>query len=372
MTAARQPAGPTVAEIKQGLIARLPQLVAELCPGLRLRGREWRGPNPARGEARRGAGSFRIRTDSGGWTEFDSGEKGDVIDLVGYAHGFGDRARDHSIKWAKEWLGISQMSADERRDMKRRAAAAQAAAERAAAAETARREASAFKIFLGARPFQPGDPVDLYLRGRGVAVEKIIGFNAAAVKFAPVQLHWESGRRAPHMVWAIASQGRVRAVHLTPIEQVDGAWRKLRKRGQDAAGVVRAETKLMLGTVAGGVVEVAQGPSLLRATLASEQGRRDPLILAEGIETALSLALAVPEARVWACLSLGNIANAPVELACVDPAQTFVALENDVKPQALDQRAAALARLTARLGIAPRQLTPPIGGDFNDMLRGEE
>jgi hypothetical protein len=68
----------------------------------------------------------------------------------------------------------------------------------------------------------------------------------------------------------------------------------------------------MFGPVRGSVIRVARGPSNLKVEDAAEA----PALvgITEGIEDALTMAIAGPEARVWAATSLSNLANVPVSL----------------------------------------------------------
>ena len=95
----------------------------------------------------------------------------------------------------------------------------------------------------------------------------------------------------------------------------------------------------------------------------------EPLVLCEGVETALSIWQATRQ-EVWACLGISNITHAPVP----ENATVIIARDNDVpgsKAEAMIVRAAtALAMRGLRVMIA----TPPEGADFNDVLLrdGEE
>jgi len=93
------------------------------------------------------------------------------------------------------------------------------------------------------------------------------------------------------------------------------------------------------------------------------------LILCEGIETGLALAIAAPEARVWAGLSLVNMGNAPVWLPCVEA----VILARDVNA---GNRSAQkqLASVVERLELTGKRVTiiqSHVGDDFNDLMKGE-
>jgi Toprim domain len=114
------------------------------------------------------------------------------------------------------------------------------------------------------------------------------------------------------------------------------------------------------------VIEVSCGPSGLPFWLCTTAY---PLILCEGIETALSLAIAVPEARVWAAGSLAGMGHAPIGLACISDV-TVARDNNHGNPQAQKQLDAALMALEAHdkpLVV----MNSHVGDDFNDLMQGE-
>ena len=343
-----------VSAIKEGLLPLLPDLVGRLVPGAQRHGQYWQAPNPTRAEKSRTP--FTVWA-NGAWKEYDSDEKGDVIDMIAYCLRCD---RTGAIRWAKDYLGIDRLSDDERRAMAKRAL--EKAEKRAADADAdkERKRQSAFKLWLDAPPMVPGDPAVLYLRdARGIDLFAVPNLVAGEGRFLARTRHWVGKFDAPAMVWPVRTLGAVTGVHLTFLRQTAKGWDK----------VDHASPRLMLGDVSGGVVYISHGPSGLPPREAAMAGYRDPLILGEGNETGLSLALGVPEARVWATLSLGNMAKAPVNHPCVGA--VFVALENDIKSAALGMRDKMLDTLTARLGAAPGQLVPPCGSDFNNTLTGK-
>jgi putative DNA primase/helicase len=83
--------------------------------------------------------------------------------------------------------------------------------------------------------------------------------------------------------------------------------------------------------------------------------------VAEGIETALSLAHAVP--HVWACLNAGNLQDLPVP-ALREIYTLTIAVDRDV---AGERAAAACARRWHAAGVKVR-LVKPASGDVNDLI----
>ncbi len=90
---------------------------------------------------------------------------------------------------------------------------------------------------------------------------------------------------------------------------------------------------------------------------------KEPVILAEGIETALSLWQATGQ-ETWACLGISNIAYAPLP----EKSTVIIARDGDEPNSKADQQITrVIAKMRARghkVGVA----TPPEGKDFNDVL----
>jgi phage/plasmid primase-like uncharacterized protein len=90
---------------------------------------------------------------------------------------------------------------------------------------------------------------------------------------------------------------------------------------------------------------------------------REPLVLCEGVETALSVWQATGQ-EVWACLGVANIGRAPV------PANATVIIARDGDPpgsKAEGMIARAASQLAHR-GMTVLIATPPEDQDFNDVL----
>jgi hypothetical protein len=125
----------------------------------------------------------------------------------------------------------------------------------------------------------------------------------------------------------------------------------LREHGSGKAEV--DPPKAMLGAVAGGAVCVAQGAG--------------PLVVAEGIETALSLAsgLLRAPATVWAALSTSGIRGLHLP---PQPGRLTIAADGDNPGRAAAQ---SLAERAHALGWQVALLPAPEGRDWNDVLAGK-
>ncbi|SIT74896.1 DUF7146 domain-containing protein [Pontibaca methylaminivorans] len=162
-------------------------------------------------------------------------------------------------------------------------------------AQTARRERQALRLWREALPIE-GTPAETYLRGRGITCDL-----PDTLRFHPECWHGPTARRLPAMVAHVSGAERF-AVHRTYL-------------GSDGRNKAMAEpSKMMLGRTLGGAVRLVEGP--------------DGLAVAEGIETALSLACGLLRGRpsIWAALSAGGL----VALRLPDrPGKLIIATDGD-------------------------------------------
>lgn len=201
----------------------------------------------------------------------------------------------------------------------------------AAEADAAKRAAQAKTVWAAAQAIQ-GTPAETYLRGRGVTCAL-----PDTLRYAPACWH-KSGAHLPAMV-ALVEGGDGFAVHRT----------YLRPDGFGKAEVEPA--KAMLGAVAGGAVRLVE--------------TRGPLVVAEGIETALSLAsgLLQAPATIWAALSTSGLRGLALPQL---PGRLTVASDGDEPGHAA---AHALATRASGLGWRVSLLPAPDGRDWNDVLQ---
>jgi hypothetical protein len=209
------------------------------------------------------------------------------------------------------------------------------ARERAKAAEQdAQRERQAMAIWLEAGPIT-GTPAETYLRSRAITCPL-----PDSLRFHPDCWHSPTARRHPAMVARIDGANRI-AIHRTYLAP-DG-------RTKAAISTPRA----MLGSPAGGAVRLSDGTG--------------PLVVAEGLETALSLAsgLLRGPATVWAALSTSGLRTLRLPL---EPRRLTIATDGDDPGRAaghdLGERAHAL-------GWSVSLLPAPDGRDWNDVLMGK-
>lgn len=204
--------------------------------------------------------------------------------------------------------------------------------ERQRQAEADKRAGQARRVWQEAIPIG-GSLADVYLRSRGITCPL-----PNVLRFHPDCWH-PTGKRLPAMV-ALVEGGQGFAVHRT----------YLRTDGSGKVGVT--PDKAMLGAVAGGAVR-----------LTDAQG---PLVVAEGVETALSLTCGLlrAPATIWATLSTSGLRG--LSLPAV-PARLTIATDSD-DGGAGQAAGNDLATRAVTLGWTVSILPAPNGRDWNDVL----
>lgn len=198
-------------------------------------------------------------------------------------------------------------------------------------AEAVKRERQALAVWRESMPVH-GTLAETYLRGRGITCPL-----PDSLRFHPACWH-ASAKRLPALVARVDGLSRL-ALHRT----------YLRADGSGKAEVI--PPKAMLGAALGGAVRLCDG-----------QG---PLVVAEGIETALSLpsGLLRGPATVWAALSAAGIGG--LRLPGGIPHKLTIAPDGDTAGR---DAAHKLAKRAAALGWSVSLLPAPDGRDWNDIL----
>lgn len=202
-------------------------------------------------------------------------------------------------------------------------------------AQAEKRAGQARRCWQEAQPIA-GTVAEAYLRdARGISCPL-----PPTLRFHGACWHGPSARRYPAMVAAVQGAGMA-AVHRT----------YLRPDGSGKAAI--APDKAMLGAVAGGAVR-----------LTDAQG---PLVVAEGIETALSLAsgLLGRPATAWAALSTSGMRGLSLPPS---PGRLTIATDGDDPGRAAGRD---LAERAHALGWAVSLLPAPDGRDWCDVLAGK-
>lgn len=283
---------------------------------------------------------------AGRWADYATGEFGDALDLVAAVRFRGDRGA--ALDWSRAWLGLDG-------DRAPPLAGAAPATPEMADQDAERRRRAALRLYLEAQPSIAGTPAAAYLAGRGIDLAEL-GRQPRALRYHPRLRQPEAQREFPALIAAVTARGVHVATHRTWLAQrTDGSWGK--------APV--PTPKMSLGPVSGGLIAISRG--------ASGRPLRDApdceaVVLGEGIETCLSIALACPELRVLCAVSLPNLAAVQLPPAI---GMVILAADNDANPQARAQLHRAV-RHFANEGRAVRIARSPVGSDFNDCLIADE
>lgn len=361
-----------IESIKALLQGRIHDLVARLVPDGKLLHGYWMGTNPARSDKR--PGSFWIIVNRpgktpGAWRDQaiypNPGGAGDVIGLIAMIECNG-RVGD-AIKWAKDWLDYKSMPSAQIDKARLDRIAKQKEAERLGAQQLADNQARAFAVYLDSKysDRERKKPINLlrttagiYLKSRGLDLS-LLPRIPGALGCLPRAKHIGNDKAVtywPAMVAGMSDDdGHIKAVHRTFLK-VDGS---------DKAPV--DPVRKMWPTYAGLAIRLWRGETEMSPADAAKHGLLDTLVLCEGVEDGLSIAIARPDYRVWAVASLSNLGNVKLPACCE---RVIVAADNDWgKPQAEASLKTGLDAL-ARQGRPVLVARSPIGKDMNDLIRG--
>lgn len=358
--------GPDARQLAQELGQRAELLCRELLPHGRREGHEWRCGSIA-GEAGSSLAVHLAGPRAGVWADFSAADvRGDALDLVAAVLFRGEMRA--ALAWARHWLGHGDGPAPAAR---RRAPPPPPAAEVAAAAEreAAERRRRALKLWLAAEATLTGTPAAAYLAGRGIDLARL-GRQPRALRFHPHLWCEETGGHFPALVAAISADGAGHlATHRTWLAVRAGQWSKAPLQAP----------KKVLGSFRGGLIPLwrgASGKSLKQAPAG------ETIVIAEGIETGLSVALACPELRVVSAVALGNMGHLVLPGAVTT---VILAFDNDPEPppqtppddpavlaarQRARARQAAIARYADEGRVVRVAMPQTPGADWNDVLQG--
>ncbi|UWQ16665.1 toprim domain-containing protein [Jannaschia sp. M317] len=260
---------------------------------------------------------------AGKWTDAATGQHGDLLDVIRESRGLVD-FKDVADE-ARRFLSLPLPDPPRQHSPHSQPPAATGSQE------------AARRLFAMAVPIR-GTPVETYLRGRGIGSAD----QMPSLRFHPACYYRPEGggsvARLPAMLAAITDlEGRLTGTHRT--------W--LRTDGSAKADI--DTPRRAMGALLGNGVRFG-APS-------------DVLVAGEGIETVLSVRLALPEMPALAALSSGHLAaiQFPAGLR-----RLYVLRDRDPAGAAARDRLEACATAA---GIETLTLTPRLG-DFNDDLRG--
>ena len=346
-------------EVKRLLQVRLDSLLSTLLPDGRRAGGYWLAPAPTRTDRKLGVFWVSLNKNPGYWKDESQGLTGDVFELIRVCRG--GEFRD-AIAWARDWLGLDQLTSLERQAQARRAdaiARQRTGDHDASHAEMlARHRRQAQARWLKSSPTLAGTPVATYFAVRGIDLARLPRVSGA-MRYDADGVHRESGGEIfPCLrVMMTMPDGSFGALHSTYLAH-DG-------RGKAA---VTPQRKIW-PSFAGAAMRLARGKTGLDVVTAVERGIKEPLVLCEGVEDALSIALLYPDLRVWAVASLGNFAHQALPACCNE---VIVAADNDWgKPQARAMFDRAVATLSRGGEMPVIVMRSPVGKDFNDALMAQ-
>ena len=341
-----------IGELSRLLADRIDQLVPHLLSGAVKVGSEWQCGSIA-GERGKSM-SINAGAKRGVWKDFGGDGGGDALDLVAAVLFAGNKGE--AIKWAKSWLGLDNLSPERMKQMRVEASVKARDADMAAQQDAARKAKAAKAIWLASLPQLGGSPVDNYLINRSIDMARLPRI-PAAIRYAPSLEYYDTVTgevtKWPAMVAQIVCPQNHIAIHRTYLDERQKVWRK--------APVEKP--KLTLGAWRGGYIPIARGLSGKPMAQAPEG---DTVIIAEGIEDALSLAILYPEYRVIAAVSIGNMANIELPNTISD---VHIAVDNDINNKQAD---AAIQKAVKKFQIEGRDVytkRSPVGKDFNDLLQ---
>jgi Toprim domain len=329
-----------------GMLAdRIDSLVHLTLPNARREGAEWRVGSLA-GEPGRSMAIHSGGGRSGVWADFSTGERGDALDLVAAVLFRGDKAA--ALTWSRRWLGIESGDPAAIEQHRQRAAERREQARQ----DDDRRRSWATRLFLAAQTSLADTPASTYLASRAIDLAQL-GRQPRALRFHPSLWSEESGRHWPAIVAAISNgDGRMVGCHRTWLKPDGGGKAPLR------------DPKLSLGAYRGGCIRLWRGAG---GKPLKDAAPGEAIVVSEGIEDGLSVAIAAPEFRVVCAVSLSNLGNLELPPAITE---VIVIAQNDPvgsqAAKALDRAVQMLLRQGRRVRIA----RPPAEvKDANDLLR---
>lgn len=340
--------------LNEQLRGRIDSLVPALYPNAKLVAGIWR-IGSVRGEAGTSLGIWSTGHKQGEWADYASREGGDPVGLVHAALGSGDWKR--TFNWIRDWLGLGRGFSPE--ELRRREAEADASKRKRAADERedrARKQASAMRHYLTGVPI-PGTPAERYLIGRNIHLSRL-GKAPGALKYHAAMRCPETGRDRPCLLALMQRIDEPQVtIHRTFLLQHEDG--RVTKADVESGGDMN-EAKVAYSAYSGAWIPCWRGAS-------GQPIRKMPLgewiCVTEGIEDALTIAMARPDMRVVAALSLSNIGA----LALPERAGgLFLCADNDSNEDAKRGFARAKARLLDR-GFKVVEFRPPAQfKDFNE------
>ena len=333
----------SIQEIVALLRAQAETLAHELLPGGRREGNEWVAHDWS-GAPGRGVGVCIRGAKVGVVADWRAAQYGDLLDLIAWCRTDGNKAE--ALRFARTWLGLG---GGQGRAVAERPAAPVARRQGADEEERARKAGAARAMWLDGQLIG-GTPAAAYLDGRGVG-PSTLGRMPGALRYSPSAWCSERNVNAPAMLASCVRGGQIVACHRTFLEQKPGGgWGKASIRS----------AKKVLGAIGGAFIPLWRGQSMRPMAEAPED---DTLVITEGIEDALTIALHAPECRVIAAYSLGNMAALQLPEVFQD---IVLAWDRDGENAAAKEGRRKAVDALLQQGRSVREMLPPDGAkDWN-------
>lgn len=366
-------------QLNEALADRLEELLPDLIGGRAVRG-EWIALSTEEG----GIGdslSVNLRgAKRGKWYHHASGLGGDPIGLINYAR-FNNRDMKAAFQWALRFVG-GKIEPETEKDRELRLSRMRSLERKQKREEQRRRGAARYIWHTLAKPDIRGTASWHYLNNRLAGQLGRLGHLPGCIRHMDELENHQLGVKLPAMVTAIVNlAGEQIALHRTwLIKRGAGAdsWDRLREGDVDQFGPT-ADRKALngkktLGSYRGGAIRLWAGTrvheqtgEVKRGVGWSKLGPGSSIMLVEGIETGLSLALAMPERRIATTISVDGFAH--VELPPVFSQVTIAADRDPGNVRTADALQLAKETLAAQ-GRHVRVVYPAEGyDDWNTALK---
>ena len=377
----------SIDQINEALADRLEDLLPELIGGRAHKG-EWIAASTEEGGLGDSLGVHLRGAKRGKWYHFAAGVGGDPLGLINYAR-FGNVDMKRAFAWARDFLGGKiEPETEKARELRlKRQAALRQKEERD---EQKRRGQARWHFLFDPKTVEDwrGTPAWHYLNNRLGGRLDQLGHLPGSIRFHQALYNGQLSTKErpielPAMIAAVVNaDGEMVALHRTWLVKRgagDDSWDRLREEdlaayaGRTSDG--RAlKGKKVLGGYRGATIRLWAGYRVHSKTGEVKMGVQWPrlakgssIMLAEGIETGLSLALAMRERRIVSTISVDGFAD-----VVLPPCFSHVTVAADRDPDN-KATAAAIERAKAAHAGAGRHCTvvyPPEGiDDWNTALK---
>lgn len=351
-----------IVEIKRRLNDRLDTLISRFFPGAVKSGNiSYLGS--IAGEKGSSLTIWLKGPKQGEWFDHSRGEGGDVLALAqaGLRCDF-----KSALDWAAQWTGarpIDNETPEQRQARERRQKEEEERRRLEEAEARERRRAAAHALWLSGGKIA-GTPAERYLLGRAIDLRRL-DREVGCLRFHP-DVRTADGDRRPALLAAVSDTGGFMTAHRHFLHAIGAEWVKADDpRVPERERMAPKSSKQAYSAYGGGMIAVWRGDGH-HSWRSKKVGRT--AIAAEGLEDALSWALAMPDMRVCAAIALGNLGKMwlPPSIDTL-----FWHRHRGDGPAAVATYERQVAALAER-GVAEQDLwAPEPHKDVNDWLQAE-